>query len=502
MSWKKGLTALSVGLAIVLLFAIHPSVNSYHVGFAGVGLVGVFLASIVVGALTRRLVVLSALLFLAFVEPEIRVTNSLVFNIVSNGLIIGAVSTWLLDSRRIYISLVPVLGILGMFALMTIIGPLVAGWTGWIHIHDALMFMKYGMVAVIAASAFRVGKSGKIDANWKLPVVALAAGSAAAAGFTIIQSFHILAINQWVFGTYFGWKFTETELSTDSIALLTNGTYFRAFGVAGQLGTSVLLASSLGGWLLLLGLAKSPVATRLLVFGMSGVLLAIFLTGTRLGMIAAVVVLAIGAGWWVFSSQRHRAIRPVLSPIMVAVMLIVVATNTNYAFGETFATATNRVVSTIPDLLDGNTDASLYSRLIQYSELDRVYFGLGRERDTALNNEYLIFLHRFGPAGFFVTWLAWGLLFKLTAQSAFGRSGSSSRWLGVAGFLAVVAAIVAGIGTESLLNPAMMTIIFGLAGATAATSLRTSVAVPAAIFVLDTGSTVSQDGPREESTAA
>ena len=90
----SGLAALCVGLVIVLLFANHPSVTPYHTGFAGWVVAGVFLVSVFLGAVSSRLYVLAALLFLAFVEPGVKVTNTLQFGIVSNGLLVGAGTTW------------------------------------------------------------------------------------------------------------------------------------------------------------------------------------------------------------------------------------------------------------------------------------------------------------------------------------------------------------------------------------------------------------------------
>ena len=191
----KGLTAFAVGLFIVVGLALHPSINAYHTGFAGLVVSGIFLASAVAGSASKRMHILVALLFLVFLEPEVKITNSLQFIIVSNGLIVGAISSWFIEKPKIAKSSLPILAaIAGMFT-MTLVFSLLLGAMAWIHIHDALMFVKYGIVAVLAFSV--------TSRDVKLIVVVIAVSSSIVAAVAIFQAFNISWFGQWMYETYF-----------------------------------------------------------------------------------------------------------------------------------------------------------------------------------------------------------------------------------------------------------------------------------------------------------
>ena len=449
----KGLAASGAGLAIILLFVLHPSVHAYHTGFAGLLVSGIFLTAVIAGAATKRIYILAALLFLAFAEPEVKITNSLQFNILSDGLLIGAGTTWMLDRQRVPVKSFPILAILALIGTMTIAAPLTIGTVGWIHVHDALIFVKYGLITLVAFTAI-----GTRD-GWKIPIMAIAAGSASVAALTVVQAFHIPQVNRWMLETYFA----ASQFSPDEVMRLTSG-YFRSVGVAGPIGTATLLALSVGSWLILLVTTKSQVAIRVHAFGLLTVLLAIFLTGSRLGMLSASVVIVIGVGWWVSSSPERRILRPTLSAAAVFAIMFTLVATTNQAFGRTVSVSTSRVTLTLPDLIRGYPDPSLRARLSEYREVGQSRFGFGIERDTETTNEYLILLRRFGPAGFLAAWLAWGLLIARTARPAFAGPHRTGRILGAAALLSVTAAIVSAAGIHTILDPSRMTVILGLVG--------------------------------------
>jgi hypothetical protein len=229
----KGLAAFAVDLFIVVGLALHPSINAYHTGFAGLVVSGIFLASAVAGSAGKRFYVLMALLFLAFLEPEVKITNTLQFSIISNGLIVGAITSWFIEKPKIAKSSLSILAaIAGMFT-MTLLFPLLLGTMSWIHIHDALMFVKYGIVAVLAFSV--------TSRDVKSIVVVLAVSSAIVAAVTIFQAFNISWFGQWMFETYFSAK----DYSVEEIEVLSE-LYSRSYGVADPISSGLFLVTSLG----------------------------------------------------------------------------------------------------------------------------------------------------------------------------------------------------------------------------------------------------------------
>jgi hypothetical protein len=67
--------------------------------------------------------------------------------------------------------------------VFALVFPAIVGELAWIHIYQALMFVKYGVVGVLAFS------SNTRDFKWV--VVAIAASSLAVAAVSIVQAFHI-----------------------------------------------------------------------------------------------------------------------------------------------------------------------------------------------------------------------------------------------------------------------------------------------------------------------
>ena len=78
-------------------------------------------------------------------------------------------------------------------------------------------------------------------------IYSLVAGSAIAAGYTLIQALHIPTVNQWTFDVYFA-----NKNYPDYEAIHFASQYFRTHGVAGPNATAIILSGSVGGWLALL----------------------------------------------------------------------------------------------------------------------------------------------------------------------------------------------------------------------------------------------------------
>lgn len=463
----KGLAAFGVGLVVVLLFALHPSVNAYHAGFAGWFVSAIFLASIVAGAMAKRIYVLAGLLFLAFVEPEVKITNTLQFIIVSDGLLIGAGTTWLLDKPRLAISSIPILAAIGGMAAMTIVFPAIIGSIGWIHIHDALMFVKYGLVVALA---FSLGS----QRFWWI-VGALAAGSLVVGAVSVVQAFHMPWFDRWMYEAYFASK----NISAEEVARLSES-YFRSYGVAGPIGSALLIVMSLGAWFVLVIRSGSTARVFMASLGMSVVLVAMYLTGSRLGIVIAAPVLTLGVIWWKGSGPQLQQVRVFSVAVALVLLLAVGSAALNDSFRQTAATSTTRFVTTVPNLLRGTPDPSVAQRLAEFAGVDLRNLELTGERNTGRTSEYVVLLERYGLAGFLLAWQIW-LMITVRATRAVTRATSANeRSVGMLALVVGITLIVGAIGTGSFFDPTRMTVLLVLVGLTPALSPY-AVSLPVAL---------------------
>ncbi|MCH7970054.1 MAG: hypothetical protein IH960_03290 [Chloroflexi bacterium] len=451
----KGLAAFGVGFVIVLLFALHPSVNAYHTGLSGWIVSSIFLAVVIVGATTKRIYILSALLFLAFAEPEVKITNSLQFNIVSDGLLIGAGATWLLDKPRLATSSIPILAGIGGMAVMTIVFPAAIGSVEWIHIHDVLMFGKYGLVAVLAFSL--------INQRFWWIAGALASGSLAVAVVSIAQAFHMPWFDRWMYEVYFA----SRNIPAEEVVRLSEG-YFRSFGVAGPVGSALLLIMSLGMWFVLVVRSRTKAQVAMSSLGMNVILLAMYLTGSRLGIVVAVPVMALGVVWWQGAgSQRRQA----WGYSVAAVFVFLVALGSialNDSFRQAAATSTTRYVTTIPNLLRGTPDPSIAQRLAEFAGVDLRSLVMTGERDTGSTSEYVVLLKRYGLAGFLLAWQIWLMITVRAARAATRAESARERNAGMLALVVGITLIIGAIGAGSFFDPTRMTVLLILVGLTPA----------------------------------
>jgi hypothetical protein len=417
----------------------------------------VFLVSAVAGATTSRVYVLAALLSLAFIEPEVTVTNTLQFNVVSNGLLIGAGVVWLLDRPAVARSSLPILAVIAGFASMTIVFPAITASFAWIHIHDVLMFGKYWLIVLLVASV-EPGKK-----MWPLIAGSLVTASFPVAAFTILQSFHIPVISDWIFSTYLSARgFTDSQLPHLSTS------YSRAYGVAGPINTAVLLAMSLGAWFAFLAASNSRKSTIVAVAGLILVLIATYLTGSRLGVVTTVPLLVLGIVWIRATGSRRPLLRTIVVTCVIASVLVIGLTHIDSSFGQTVETSNSRIINTIPNLLRGQPDPSLEVRIDEYAQIDLGNFRLSGERSTEWAGEYIVLLYRYGLAGFLLVWLIWLLLLVRSVRATNHSRLPSDRYLGIIALVAVVSSIVSATGTSSLLDPSRMTLVLIAVGVTPA----------------------------------
>ncbi|MCZ6539926.1 MAG: hypothetical protein O6922_08905, partial [Chloroflexi bacterium] len=391
----------------------------------------------------------------AFVEPEVTITKSLDFNIVSNGLLIGAGTTWVLDRPRVALSSLPILGAIAGLAVMTIIFPAVLGSVGWIHIHDALMFGKYGLIAILA---FSLGR----HSFWWI-AGALAAGSLVVAAVAIAQAFHMPWFDPWMYKTYFA----SRHIPADEVVSLSEN-YARSYGVAGPIGTALLLVMSLGAWIVMV--VRSDTANRVVMssLGMSLVLVAMYLTGSRLGVVVFVPIMALGFVWWRGAgSPRLQAWGfSVTAAFVLLAALGSVALNDS--FRQTAASSTARFVTTIPNLLRGTPDPSFAERIADFAELDLRYLDLTAERNTGRTSEYLVLLRRYGLAGFLLAWQIWVMITVRAARAATRATSTNARSGGFLALAVVLTLIIGAMGGNAFFDPTRMTVLLVLAGLTPA----------------------------------
>ena len=453
MIFVKGLAAFAAALFIVVGLALHPSINAYHTGFAGLVVSGIFIASAVAGSAGKRMHVLVALLFLAFIEPETKITNSLQFNIVSNGLIIGAILSWVIEKPKIAKSSLPILAaIAGMFT-MTLVFPILLGSLMWIHIHDALMFVKYGIVGVLALSV--------TNRDAKSIVVVIAVSSAAVAAVSIFQAFNFSWFGEWMYETYFSAK----NYSTEEIGHMST-VHARSSGVAGPIGNALFLMTSLGAWFVLIIRSKTTPQMAFASLGISAVILAIYLTGSRLGLLTAAPALVLGLVWW--SSLGRPSVQSKflsMSAILVLVFVLV-ASIFSSSFALSTLTSTERYVMTIPNLLRGTPDDSFEERLADYSNVELSYFDVSAERETGRTSEYLVLLKRYGMAGFLLVWQLWLMVVVRATRAANNAPSMSDRSMGIVSMVVAMTMVIGGIGNGALQDPSRMTVLLIVVGLT------------------------------------
>ena len=447
----KRLTAFAVGLFIVVGLALHPSINAYHTGFAGFVVSVIFLVSAVAGSVGKRAHILVALVFLAFLEPETKITNSLHLIVVSNGLIVGTLSNWFLEKPKVSKASFPILVAIGGMFAMTLVFPVIAGALLWIHIHGALMFVKYGIVAILGFSVTRH--------DVKLIVIVLVAASSIVAAVAILQAFNFPWFGQWMYEIYF----SARNYSSEEVGQLPSN-YSRSIGVAGPIGSALLMVMSLGAWFVLIIRSKTTAQMVVASLGINLILLGIFLTGSRLGVLAAGPALTFGLVWW-SSLGRPIVQGKFLSISAILVMVFVlVASIFSSSFALTTITSTQRLVSTVPNLLRGTPDDSFRERPEDFSEIQLSYFDFTIDRETGLTSEYLILLKRYGLAGFLLVWQLWLMIVVRATRVANNAPNMNGRSMGIVSMVVSITMVISAIGDGALLDPRRMTVLLVVVG--------------------------------------
>jgi hypothetical protein len=285
---------------------------------------------------------------------------------------------------------------------------------------------------------------------------------------------------------WYQFYFANHSLTSEELSHLVN-TYSRSFGVLNPIGTALLFAMSIGAWFALLARSRSTRSSVLASIGINAVLVAIFLTGSRLGVVVAGPALAIGLIWWMSFGRSKEQGKYLLITAAVAIALLPGVSLVNASFDKTVFTVTTRFVSTVPNLLNGTPDHSFEERLAEYSETDLTYFEVDTEKAEGYNSEYVILLKRYGLAGFLLTWQLWLMIIVRSARTANNAVGTGDRSIGLVTMIAAMTLIITGVGISALLQPTLMTILLVVVGVTpvlssAKSPVRAPVPAPVPIF--------------------
>ncbi len=230
------------------------------------------------------------------------------------------------------------------------------------------------------------------------------------------------------------------------------------------MGTAVLLTLSVGAWSTLLFECRSKLATYSVTIGFVIVVYAVYLTGSRLGMLSMTSAAVVTAYWWVKLGRPQIQIQPVLRSLFICLAVIGLLTAANSSVRQTFITSTDRAANTIPSLIKGTPDPSFAARLAEYEGVELNLLGNPAQRNTEWTSEFLIVLTRFGILGLLLSWQIWTMLFTRAAKAAAGATDRPSRYLGVMASAAVVSGVVSALGAGSLLEPSRMILIVATVG--------------------------------------
>lgn len=446
---KETLAALTA-FAIVMLFVQHPSVHPHHAGAAAILIAVIFVTSAVVGARVPTKIAVSAVALLAFTEPGILVTRSLSFDVVANGLLIGATVSAFRSLRMATGSRNIVMVFIAFSAIVTVL-PLLASGHGWIHTHDAVMFLKY---SALAALSLIIHKDRDIF-HWIMPAVVI--GASAAALLTVIQALRIGSLNQLIFSTYL----SNLRLSPVDINHFAT-TYTRAWGVIGPVETAVLLSISVGAFIGVIIRLRSQGSVWVPTAALTFVLAAIFLTGSRLGMAAAGTSLLVA----MYVSAATKTTFPNWKRMSVAVIAVIavltVVGSMNEALSGTASTSISRVARTPSAIFGDGPDASLQHRLPQYSQIVVVPLGDPTDRDTDKIGEFSRIAMRFGFIGLFGVWWFWTAMIKRSFHRIRYSRVDSGKIAGAAALISITAALITSLGASVLFSPAIMTVLIVL----------------------------------------
>jgi len=257
--------------------------------------------------------------------------------------------------------------------------------------------------------------------------------------------------------------FASRNYTPEEVGHLT-AIYSRSNGVAGPVGTALLLTMSLGAWFVLIIRSKTTLRMAIASIGINFVLLGIFLTGSRMGVVTAVPALAFGLVWWSALGRPSVQVKFLSWAAIFLVGVVLVSSIFSSSFALSTITSSERFVTTIPNLLRGTPDDSFKERMEEFSDVELSYLDFSAERDTGRTSEYLGLLRRYGLAGFLLVWQLWIMVVVRATRAANNAPNMSERSMGIVSMVVAITLVIGGIGSEAFLNPGRMTVLLIVVG--------------------------------------
>lgn len=414
---KYSLLALAASLSVVIIFAVYPNFDAHQTGLAGYVTAAIFITTWVLGSLSKRLLAVSIIIVLAFIEPETRITDTVTLKLITNGILGGAVLRLFFDRSSIKMSWLFATVI--VYSFIAFWFPLINANLGLIDIYTSFIFLKYGAVILLA------GSLPKTKQTWKFISASIMVGSLLVAFVLMIQTTKIPVLDNWMWNVYL-WARLDNGPETASNILDTNirANYFRAWGVGIPAVSAGLLSISLGAWFAFLAATKNR---RLVIvtIGLSFVILGILVTGNRGGSLALILGLGLGLYYWNHKQRPTEKLKLISITMILCVGLLAILATTNTAFYKTILNSYDRTFTAIPRVINGVPDKSIEARIDEYHLLDISLIGTKQPRKQ-FGSDYLTVMNHLGIIGLIFYLAIFVGIYRNTYKSLVGIIAFSS----------------------------------------------------------------------------
>jgi hypothetical protein len=103
--------------------------------------------------------------------------------------------------------------------------------------------------------------------------------------------------------------------------------------------------------------------------GIGDVILGVYLTGSRMGLLTAAPALALGLIWWSSLGRPSVQAKFLSASAILVLVFVLVSSIFSSSFAHSTLTSTERYVTTIPNLLRGTPDDSFKERMEDFSSV-------------------------------------------------------------------------------------------------------------------------------------
>ncbi len=373
--------AIFAAISVIALFVAHPAVNSYHTGFAAAIVIAVFIAATFAGSIVRPRHLVAVLFVLAFIEPHVQITRSLSFQIVFNGLLLGASLRLIIDRYRP--GVIEALVMLPLVALAVLVsaGPVINDATNgavWFGAYQGLLLLRFPVLLALGILAARDG----FNLAW------LAASLVVAGAFLSVMGLAEIVDND---------AYKRVQVIVYQMDELKDYRRLRGTAQAIKFGHAITITLAGSAIALLPGI---PLRVRLFAIAIFPLTMLIILgTGSRLAMVVTVVMFVV----FMASVRRWRLRRLSVKEwalLMAAVACTSVLASASEPAGQTFDMSLKRTVG-----IKAN-DESMRGRLSEYTAV-AVASTFGDPGTTeGRSSEVLSVLARLGIVGVvFIVWV-------------------------------------------------------------------------------------------------